>query len=342
MQTADLGNHLEDYYLRILGYPQGTRIENISHIEEGWESDIFTFEVDSSGGRERLQESLILRIYPGDDAYEKSAREFQNLQLLDGLGFPVPKVFTLERDASPFNRPFVIMERVPGEVLWAVMFSDASENINQFIDPFCSLFVKLHHLDWRPFLNNQSSVMDIDPIGIIKSQLESWRVYYDRFPLPDFLPVFEWLEVHLLKLQNSRLSALHWDYHPGNVILRPDDSLIVIDWTGLQVSDPRFDLAWTLMLITAYEGYQWRKPILDSYELHAGEQIDGIEFFDVAACLRRLFSIAVSISAGAEQMGMRPGAEKIMENQQEPIQAVYDLHLERSGIRIPLVEDWLA
>lgn len=28
----------------------------------------------------------------------------------------------------------------------------------------------------------------------------------------------------------------------------------VIDWTDLQVSDSRFDLAWTLMLITAYEG----------------------------------------------------------------------------------------
>jgi aminoglycoside phosphotransferase (APT) family kinase protein len=69
--------------------------------------------------------------------------------------------------------------------------------------------------------------------------------------------------------------------------------MVVIDWTGLQLSDPRFDLAWTLMLISAYQGSQWRQSFLEAYERHAGELLENLEFFDVAACTRRLYSIAV-------------------------------------------------
>ncbi len=47
---------------------------------------------------------------------------------------------------------------------------------------------------------------------------------------------------------------VHWDYHPGNVLLRDDSSAVVIDWTQIDVSDPRFDLAWTLLLVSSYEG----------------------------------------------------------------------------------------
>jgi aminoglycoside phosphotransferase (APT) family kinase protein len=79
-------------------------------------------------------------------------------------------------------------------------------------------------------------------------------------------PVFEWLHDHLSGLISSRLAILHWDFHPENIILRPDGSMVVIDWTGVQVSDPRFDLAWTLILIMAYESSQLRQQFLESYE----------------------------------------------------------------------------
>jgi hypothetical protein len=96
------------------------------------------------------------------------------------------------------------------------------------------------------------------------------------------------------------------------------------------------------MLVTAYEGSNWRKLFLETYERKAGEPIEQLEFFDVAACLRRLYSIAVSVTAGAEQMGMRPGAEATMKNQLEPLRKVYELLLDRTAIIIPMVETWLT
>lgn len=61
----------------------------------------------------------------------------------------------------------------------------------------------------------------------------------------------------------------------------------------------------------------------------------------MAACTRRLYSITVSLTAGAEQVGMRPGAEETMQNQIEPTREVSDRLQQLTGIRLPLVEDWL-
>lgn len=67
----------------------------------------------------------------------------------------------------------------------------------------------------------------------------------------------------------------------------------------------RFDLAWTLMLISAYEGDQWRQAFLEAYEGYTGAAVENLEYFDVTVCIRRLYSLAVSISAGAEALGCR-------------------------------------
>jgi aminoglycoside phosphotransferase (APT) family kinase protein len=197
-------------------------------------------------------------------------------------------------------------------------------------------------LDYQPFLENPTIEFDHGSFGFVTSQLDLWRAFYYRFPLPDFLPLMNWLEDHVSDLGTSFPAVLHWDFHPENIILRPDGSMVVIDWTGLQVSDLRFDLAWTLMLITAYQGEHWRGPFLESYERAAGEPIENLEFFEVAACTRRLFSIAVSIKVGAEKLGMRPGAEETMRQQIKPTWAVYDKLLRITGIQLPSIETWLS
>ena len=337
-----LKSQLVSYYTNQLESTSPVQIENFRHIQAGWESDIFAFDLINKSGSKPDSQELVLRIYPGADADQKSFREYQNLQVLSQAGYPVPQPYLLERDNSPFDQPFLIIERIPGEVLWAVLKETGEKEYKDLIDSFCRQFVQLHNLDWKPFHGVSIPEVEQNPSLIIRSQLDLWRTYYDRFPLPDFLPVFDWLYERADQVENTKYAVLHWDFHPENVILRPDGAQIVIDWTGLQVSDPRFDLAWTLMLVQIYEGIEWRTQILKSYEQFAGNPVEGLDYFDAAACLRRLFSFAVSITAGAEQMGMRPGAEKIMQAQTDSIQAVYDLLLERTGIQIPLIEGWFG
>jgi len=341
----NLQDALQSYLTGALPDRQGLQIRDLTRINAGWESDVYAFTAEHGPAGARQGEGLILRMYPGNDAYDKSAREFQCMHQLAQLGYPVPRVHLLERERSPFGQPFVIMERVEGQVLWPLLSRSSGEQQQRLLTLFCQLFVQLHSLPWqpfdsaqgRPFAGEDARTHTDDPYAVVAGTLDKWRPYVTGFPLPGFLPVWEWLEARGREVVCPRPAPVHWDFHPENVLVRTDGSAVVIDWTGFDVSDPRFDLAWTLLLITAYEGPHWREPILREYERLAGGGVERLEFFDVAACFRRLFSIAVSLSAGAESLGMRPGAEHKMK-QAEPIRRIYDLLLERTGIRVPEVE----
>lgn len=350
----DMQSRLHDYYTRIFPNRSGMRVSDLTSISAGWESDIYSFVVEHGPAGERQREALILRIYPGDDAHEKSAREFHGMSQLYEAGYPVPQVLILERENSPFgsaqDEPFVIMERIKGQVLWPLLFGSSGERQQELLTQFCDLFVQLHTLEWRSFASAQdrSFVDDVsrydtgDPYTLVDRELSKFRYYLARFPQPGFLPVLEWLEARRDKVPCLRPSPIHWDFHPGNVLLRDDGSMVVIDWTGLDVSDSRFDLAWTLLLVNTHEDTKWRDLILHEYERLVGTRVEQIEYFDVAACARRLLSVVISLSEGPEKLGMRPEAVAMMKQQMGAIERVYDLLLERTSIRVAEVERLFA
>ena len=140
----------------------------------------------------------------------------------------------------------------------------------------------------------------------------------------------------------TRPAPVHWDFHPGNVILKPDGAAVVIDWTQIQVSDQRFDLGWTLLLVGAYSGEDVREMILAEYQRLTGAPVEQMAYFDVANCVKRLGSVMISLSAGADQMGMRPDAVAMMRRDFPSLRRMYDLMLDRCGIQVSAVEELLA
>ena len=70
--------------------------------------------------------------------------------------------------------------------------------------------------------------------------------------------------------------------------------------------------SWTLLLAGAYAGNDVRKMILAEYQRILGKEIEELHFFDVAACVKRIASVMMSLFAGADQMGMRPDAVENM------------------------------
>ena len=103
----------------------------------------------------------------------------------------------------------------------------------------------------------------------------------------------------------------------------------------------RLDLAWTLLLMSTYGNPEFRAAVLEAYERAAGRRVDGIAFFEVMACARRLFSILISLGAGAETLGMRAGAEEMMKNVGH-IEAVYGWLCERTGLRVGEIEGLIS
>ena len=254
--------------------PQPT-VSDLASISVGWESDVYAFDLASGPPDARQSEALVLRVYPGADAYAKSGREFRGMQQLFAAGYPVPRVLALERDASPIGKPFVIMERVEGKMMWEPLFRSPEPQQSARFALFCDLLVRLHRLDWRPFVADPTAVEQAGPYAFADEWLAQAHRSLAQFHMPDTDALLAWLEARRNRVPCARPAPVHLDFHPANLLLRADGSAAVIDWTQIQVSDPRFDLAWTLILVGAAEGWAWRDRILAEYERRAGAPTRG-------------------------------------------------------------------
>ena len=124
-------------------------VSDLTSISAGWESDVYSFVLEHGRSASRKTLDQILRIYPGDDAYEKSAREFEGMRKLYQAGYPVPEVMSLERDESPFKKSFVIMERIEGQTMGALMANSEQASREDYMRSHSGLMSRLHSMDWQ-------------------------------------------------------------------------------------------------------------------------------------------------------------------------------------------------
>jgi aminoglycoside phosphotransferase (APT) family kinase protein len=336
-------------YQREFPSREHTQIQKLSRISDGWETDVYSYTVEYDTATGRNREERILRIYPGDDAPQKCAREFNAMEQLFEAGFPVPRVPLMELDEVYFGRPCVIMEKIDGRSMGAVADESPVEKKLELLTRFCRILVDLHTLDWRPFVRDPSLGAPLDASlyatgtvsALVRHELSQWQTYVHALQRHEFDPVFDWLMERIANVRFGEPSVIHMDFHPYNILLREDGAAFVIDWTGIQVSDFRLDLAWTLLLMSSYGNPEVRELVLDEYERVAGYHVEQIEFFEAAACLRRLGSILISLSEGPEKLGMRPDAEAMMADV-DHITNVYALLRARTDITIPAVEELLS
>ncbi len=296
-------------------------ISGLSNISSGWESDVYVFQLEVGSRTDRRQQRQVLRIYPGENGDQKAKDEFRVLAGLYQMGYPVPEVYRLETDHAWFGRPFITMEMIEGSTLWPLLFHGPAERQPEMLALYCRLMLQLHRLDWTPYNPDEAKKIG-DPYHYARQELERGAGVAQNFGMTEFQPLMEWLNSRLVDVPCEHASVVHWDFHPQNILIKPDGSPKVIDWTSATISDARFDLAWSLLLIEAYEGEAWRDRVQAEYERQAGGALIGMDFFMAYACARRLFSVIVSIKAGAGALGMRPGAEQIMKAQREPLKKV--------------------
>jgi aminoglycoside phosphotransferase (APT) family kinase protein len=79
--------------------------------------------------------------------------------------------------------------------------------------------------------------------------------------------------------------VIHGDFNLGN-ILESEGGYTIIDWTNVQLGDPRYDIAWSTILIWFYlseRNYDiYRSCFLTKYRISEEE----LEIFEAVACLR--------------------------------------------------------
>lgn len=339
--ATDIQKRLVNYFERKSPTRENIRISNLKRISDGWENDVYLFTIKYVEGSKQSSEKLVLRVYPGDNSIQKSEREFKAMKRLYEADFPVPEVLILELDISYLGKPFVIMEKIDGQSMGKVIDNSSENKKQKLLNLFCSIFVKLHKLDWKPFVSDLSLKAEKSS-EVFQYEILKMHSYLQTFQKYEFKPVLDWLKGRMSDICWRSLSVIHLDYHPYNILLTDDGAPFVIDWTNVRIFDYRFDLAWTLLLTSTYDNPEARELILSEYEKIANYKVEQIEYFEVAASLRRLFSISVSLSNGAERLGMRPGAESMMKKNVKHIKNVYTVLLDRTDIAIPEIEKLIS
>lgn len=331
---VDLTLALSSYLCAHAGTP--VQVGGLRRISDGWESDVYAFDAP-----EWKTDGRILRLYFGANAADKALHEYRTLKLLGQAGYPVPHVDLVEPSSDAVGRAFLIMERVEGISLGKRLRDVNPAVRGQEMDRFCALLSQLHTLAWEHLPGAQ----DVPTLSI-DGQLALWERLTAHYPLDAATLAIAWLRTASAQVSPQPMGLLHWDFHHENILVDAAGNAFVIDWTQFQASDVRFDLAWTLVLLASERDAETAEAVRTGYLAQRGWDEEKVApelcFFEAAACAKRLLLVLISLGAGADALGMRPGAEAIMSSRLSRIAIVYRRWLELTQTPLPDVEKMLA
>lgn len=338
---AYIQDRLKNFYRQKVSSVSGGKVRNLSSMEMGWETEIYSFTLSFEKDGSEKSEELIVRLYQGRDAEEKATREYNIIKKLGEFQFPVPETYILENDSIYLGCPFIIMEKINGPLMKELLGKSNEKEVKRLLKIFCENLVRLHKIGCRNFEGFFPLDKILNPEEYTKKQINAFRNYLHSYKRNEFDEVINWMEKRVSEINFDKLSLIHFDYHPGNILMRNSEEPVIIDWAGSSIQDRRMDLAWTLLLVSTYGNPEFYDIILNLYAEISGKEIQGLKLFEAMACIRRLASIWISIIYGADKLGMRLGVERKMIKEVEHIKKVYSILEGLTGIAVPEVEDMI-
>lgn len=212
--------------------------------------DTVTMVLRLADAPEELGGELILRVLPPSAPVARLRREVATHEALVGAGFPAPRIFLHDEDAAALGSPFIVMERLAGETMWAAAMGPRRDRRRLLTLPrrLAAAHALLHRIDGKHLAASAQS-HGIDPALLtVAGELGRIRGRIAKAGLIGLLPGIDWLERNLRRPQEAEVIC-HGDFHPLNIMVAGDRLTGVIDWPQAIVAEPAFDVACTLVLL---------------------------------------------------------------------------------------------
>ncbi len=335
LSVLSINKNLTRYFEDKFPERRENSISEVKSLAKGWETELFSFVYKYNRGIETIEQNLILRIYPGNDLENKIKWEFDVLTSLFRAGYPVPETHILELNAEYFDYPFIIMDTISGSDMGESFGSDLQNNLMILNE----LFVKLHNLDWRILPTDIVENKTLDPVELINRRINRIEGNIERFQIQELSTLIEWLRTNRDKVKFERISILHNDFHPHNVMISENGKAYVIDWPACSIGDYRQDLGWTLLLTGAYSSRDVRDLVLKSYEEVLGSEVEDIEYFEIFAATRRIMDMFMFFGQDAKEVGIREDALQQIKESVSHLEYISSLVKEVTNISIPRFDD---
>jgi aminoglycoside phosphotransferase (APT) family kinase protein len=233
-----LADKLISYLRAKLGNPAIDLASPLARIQGGFETATYRFKLDCAP--DELSGPLVLRLYPQFYGTRNAIWESTVQNELAEEGFPVARAHILCTDMSILGGAFFIMDRLPGQLLAAA----PPESVPGLLG---KTHAELHNIDPTPLINTlgASGIAEYD--YRLSSRLDWLNDKAEE--LPWLRQAVNWLLEHR-PLEPERLSICHGDFHPMNILYAGGKVTGVLDWPGFTVTDPVFDVANSIVIIT--------------------------------------------------------------------------------------------
>jgi len=252
--SGDVAAALEDFLRERLG-ADAVRVQNLERNTEGFSQETFSLDAEIHRGDHRERCGYVVKREPPAGLLEPYdlEPEFRVLHALSNDAFPSPPTPWFGGDSAGLERPFYVMQKLPGEVPVPAAGPEGlgpfSEGQRRSLAPqIARALAQLHDIDWRKrgldFLGAPAGGR-----GAALRELARWEARIERSELPVsplLADALQWLRANAPA--SDEVTLVHGDYRVGNFLVErvPEDARLVgvLDWEMVHLGDPLEDLAW--------------------------------------------------------------------------------------------------
>jgi aminoglycoside phosphotransferase (APT) family kinase protein len=259
--TESLEARLERFLLAQLPGARSVKLTSLERSTEGFSQETFSFavEIEEKGGV-TSRRAFVAKRAPAAGLLEPYdlEPEFRVLNALSDDPLPSPPTPWFETDPATLERPFYVMERLPGEVPIPAAKPDGSGPLDSatraaLTPQVVAALARLHAIDWQArglgFLGAPRKGSDT-----ALRELARWqrRIEAAHLPVPGVLQeTLGWLRRHAPATDDTTL--VHGDFRLGNWLLEETSGGVrlsgVLDWEMVHLGDPLEDVAWCTSLL---------------------------------------------------------------------------------------------
>lgn len=306
MSGLELARQLEGFLAARTG-ARRTRVLGLSRSTEGFSQETFRFDAELDGRRQ----GFVIKREPVAGLLEPYdlEPEFRVLHALSHHPLPSPPAPFFERDPAVLERPFYVMERLPGE---AVVPAPRADGSGPFGDAerlalgrqVVPALAELHAVDWRKL---GLDFLGVPPPGrfAAERELSRWeeRIRRAGLPLaPMLASALHWLRANVPESQEVTL--VHGDYRLGNFLIEDAKLTGILDWEMVHLGDPIEDVAWCCSML-------WRagtpfaaallpqEEFVAAYEAASGRRVEParLQFYTILSIVKMLAIMLTGIRA---------------------------------------------
>jgi aminoglycoside phosphotransferase (APT) family kinase protein len=252
---------------------------------------------------------IMVKTYRGMRRAEKAMHEAKALLALRKAGFPAPSLYYSTGSDEPLGEPFLVQERLPGTPLGALVLAKPDQ-IDLWIERVAVLMIRLHALSWEEHFYDFR--VDVSAIEFAERQVRWWAQQAESVKAARLREGFAWLRNNAYRTRYaSRMSVVHGDFHPNNVMAHNNRIVGVLDWGELIVADPAIDVGWSRMVLTTEVSAELGDTFAEAYTRISPGVIESLHFWEVFAACKRLTSMIVRRERGSTgPLLVRPDVEE--------------------------------